>query len=77
MQQQLQPNKLSHKPPHRSTNPQRYPNINKGIATPHSSLEDEVEQEEEEEDKAKVEEHNAGAGEVYPSFPCHMLEATS
>ena len=63
--------------PHRYTSPQRYPNINKGMATSHSSSEDAAEQEDEEADKAKEEGHNVGVVEVYPRYPCHMSEAIS
>ena len=73
----LQLNKLSHEPPHRYTSPQCYPNINKGMATPHSTLEDAAEQEDEEEDKDEEEGHDAGAAEVYPRYPYHMSEAIS
>jgi len=51
--------------------------MNKGMATPHSTLEDAAEQEDEEEDKDEEEGHDVGAAEVYPRYPYHMSEAIS
>ena len=50
VRKQVQRNKPSHNPPHRYTSQQYYPNINKGMATPCSSLEDMAEQEDEAEE---------------------------
>jgi hypothetical protein len=66
--------------PHRYTSPQHYPNINKGIATPHSSLEDVAEQQEDAEEEADVDEHDEDAVGEHPKFtclPCHTWEVTS
>ena len=80
MRKQVQHNKPLHDPPHRYTSPQHYPNIKKGIATHHSSLEDVAEQQEDAEEEAEVDEHNEDAVREHPKFtclPCHMWEVTS
>ena len=80
VRKQVQHNKPSHNPPHRYTSLQHYPNINKGIATPHSSLEDVAEQQEDAEEEAEVDEHDEDAVGEHPKFtclPCHMWEVTS
>ena len=73
MHKQVQRSKLSHDPPHKCTSPQHYPNINRGTATPHSSLEDAAEQADEEE-APEVDEHVGNAVEdrpMFPYLPCH------
>ena len=76
---QVQCNKLLHNPPHRYTSPQHYPNINKGMATPHSSSEDVAEQGDKEEVSEVDKEDVDGVREQpkFPCLPCHMWEATS
>ncbi len=79
MRKQVQRNKPLRDPPHRYTSPQHYPNINKGMATPRSSLEDVVEQEDEEEESEVDKDDMEAVGEQ-PKFlclPCHTWEATS
>ena len=69
-----------HDPPHRYTSPQHYPNINKGIATPHNSLEDVAEQQEDAEEEAEVDEHDKDVVGEHPKdtyFQCHTWEAPS
>ena len=79
MRKQVQRNKLSHDPPHKCTSPQHYPNINMGMATPHSSLEGAAEQADKEE-VPEVDERDVNAVGDQPKFPClpcHTWEATS
>ena len=69
-----------HDLPHRYTSPQHYPNINKGITTPHNSLEDGAEEQEDAEEEAEVDEHDEDAvgehtKETY--LPWHTWEAPS
>jgi hypothetical protein len=74
VRKQVQRNKPSHDPPHRYTSLQHYHNINKGIATPHSSLEDVAEQQEDAEEEAEVDKHDKDAVGEHPKFtclPCH------
>ena len=80
VRKQVQCNKPSHNPPHRYTSLQHYPNINKGIATPHSSLEDVAEQQEDTVEGAKVDEHDEDVVGEHPKFtclPCHTWEVTN
>jgi hypothetical protein len=79
VRKQVQRNKLSHDPPHRYTSPQHYPNINKGIATPCSSLKDAAGQEDKEEVPEVDEDDVDAVGEQpkFPCLPCHTWEATS
>ncbi len=73
MHKQVQHSKLSHDPPHKCTSPQPYPNINMGMAPPHSSLEDAAEQVDEEE-VPEVDERVVSKVEDRPRFPylpCH------
>ena len=80
MRRQVQRNKPSHDPPHRYTSLQHYPNITKGIATPHNSLEDVAEQQEDAEEEAEVDERNEDVVGEHPKvtyLPCHTWEAPS
>ena len=69
----------SHDPPHRYTSPQHYPNINnKGITTPHNSLEDGTEEPEGAKEEAEVDEHDEDVVGEHPKdtyLPCHTWEA--
>ena len=80
MRRQVQRNKPLHDPPHRYTSPQHYPNINKGITTPHNSLEDVAEQQEDAEEEAEVDERDKDAVGEHPKvtyLPCHTWAAPS
>ncbi len=73
MHKQVQRSKLLHDPPHKCTSPQHYANINMGMATPHSSLEDAAVQADEEE-VPEVDKHVMNAAEdrpMFPYLPCH------
>ena len=77
-----QPNKPSHVPPHQSTSPRHYPNINWGTTSHNNNLEDRAPLEDAEEDMAAevdmavvADEPNVEEDVATQAYQCHRSEA--